>query len=403
MARFGDLDNIVWELTLRCNAKCLHCGSAAGADRPDNLSEQELLRVCDELAEAQCRKVTLIGGEAFLHPSWKKIVERLSSHGISVAVVTNGLFLDEEKLKFFAKHNTDCIGISLDGASAKTHDKIRNVNGIFDKIFSLKDLFKKYEIPVVAISTITNLNVLELPKLFKLLSHSFFDGWQLQVGSPYGRMHENLGLNELEYYVTGLFIALAQNRIAQDKLEIFGMHDVGYYSDVIPETVSISENDWQGCPAGKYVMGIRSNGKVTGCLSIYNDGFLEADLRKKSVKEIWCDSKFCSWNKRYNRCKTLTGYCKECPFSAVCCAGCSSICDSYYNTLGENRLCFRFIEHKYKNSKAKDEYSTVLKDLTNGKFLKSGEFRLRGGKSIDAEYLAKINDKYIRKLLSILK
>ena len=72
------LDNIVWELTLRCNAKCSHCGSAAGVDRQDNLTNDELLRVCDELAEVRCKKVTLIGGEVFLHPLWCEIVKRLS-------------------------------------------------------------------------------------------------------------------------------------------------------------------------------------------------------------------------------------------------------------------------------------------------------------------------------------
>jgi radical SAM protein with 4Fe4S-binding SPASM domain len=403
MARFGDLDNIVWELTLRCNARCLHCGSSAGSDRPNNLNEDEIMRVCDELAEAKCKKVTLIGGEAFLHPSWRKIVERLSSRGIWVAVVTNGLFLDEEKIKFFSENQTDCIGISLDGSTPEIHDKIRNVPGIFNRIFALDGLFKKYKIPVVAISTITNMNVLEMPKLFKLLSTSFFDGWQIQVGSPYGRMQEDLGLNELEYYIVGIFIALAQRRIKSSKLEVFGMHDVGYYSDVIPDSVSIAKDKWDGCPAGKYVMGIRSDGKVTGCLSIYNDKFLEADLRKKSVKDIWCDDDFGSWNKRYNRVKTLTGYCKECPFSAVCCAGCSSCADAYYGTVGENRLCFRFIEHKYKDIDAKDEFSAVLKDLTNGKILKSGVFKLRGNKRIDDNYINKIKDKYIRQLLSMIK
>jgi len=404
MALFGDLDNIVWELTLRCNARCVHCGSSAGQDRENNLTEQELLRVCDELAEAKCRKVTLIGGEAFLHPSWRKIVERLSSHGICVAVVTNGLFLDEEKLNFFANNNTECIGISLDGASPETHDKIRNVPGIFNRIFGLKDLFKKYKIPVVAVTTITNLNILELPKLFKVLSKSFFNGWQIQVGSPYGRMQENLGLNEMEFYVLGLFIAIAQRRISQKKLEIFGMHDVGYFSEVIPSSVCIAGDDWNGCPAGKYVMGIRSDGKVTGCLSIYNDKYLEKnDLRQKSVKDIWCDSDFCSWNKRYNRSKELKGFCKECPFSAVCCAGCSSLADSYCNSIGENRLCFRFIEHKYKETNATDEYSLIMKDLTNGKLLKSGKFKLANGKYIDEEYLEKIKDKSIRDLISVLK
>ena len=62
----------------------------------DNLSEDEMLRVCDELAQAHCLKVTLIGGEAFLNPSWKAVVKKLRALNIDVAIVTNGLCLNKK-------------------------------------------------------------------------------------------------------------------------------------------------------------------------------------------------------------------------------------------------------------------------------------------------------------------
>ena len=110
------LDNIVWELTLRCNAKCSHCGSAAGVDRRDNLTADEIMRVCDELAEVGCRKVTLIGGEMFLHPAWREIVQKLHGLKIEVAIITNAIALNQEKIEFLAENKLDTLGISLDGA-----------------------------------------------------------------------------------------------------------------------------------------------------------------------------------------------------------------------------------------------------------------------------------------------
>ncbi len=36
-----------WELTLRCNLRCKHCGSSAGAERLDELTLDEALALCD--------------------------------------------------------------------------------------------------------------------------------------------------------------------------------------------------------------------------------------------------------------------------------------------------------------------------------------------------------------------
>lgn len=396
------LDNVVWELTLRCNARCVHCGSAAGQDRRDNLTNEELLRICDELADAGCRKVTLIGGETFLHPAWREIVSRLHKHNIDIAIVTNGFLLNEEKIKFLSENGIETIGISLDAPTANKHDDIRRFPGMFNRIFELGKYFKQYNVPTVAITTVTALNVLDLHGFVPLLQDSFFDGWQLQIGSPYGRMQENISLSDLEYYVTGMLLACYQRRVPCSKLDITGMHDFGFYSDVIPDSVNVYNNNWHGCPAGKYVMGIRSNGKVLGCLSIYNDDYIDGDLREKSVKDIWEQEDFCSWNSRFNRVKNLTGVCKDCPYAVSCCAGCSSICDSYTKTMGENPLCYYAIEQKYKNTKNTDLMSVVLRDLTNSKITDDGRILFSNNTYLDDKYVSNISDVRIKQLLNQL-
>ena len=42
--------NTVWEITFACNMRCLHCGTAAGKIRPEELSTDEALALVDELA-----------------------------------------------------------------------------------------------------------------------------------------------------------------------------------------------------------------------------------------------------------------------------------------------------------------------------------------------------------------
>ena len=53
----------VWEITLRCNLGCCHCGSRAARARPDELSTTEALDLVRQFADLGLKEVTLIGGE----------------------------------------------------------------------------------------------------------------------------------------------------------------------------------------------------------------------------------------------------------------------------------------------------------------------------------------------------
>lgn len=396
------LDSVVWELTLRCNARCMHCGSSAGKDRQDNLSDDEIIRICDELAEVKCCKVALIGGEVFLHPLWRTIVSKLRAHNIAVQIITNGLSLNAEKIQFLQKQNIDTLAISLDGASAETHDTIRGVPGAFKHIFSLKDDILQCLLPTIAITTVTKKNILDLPRLMQLLLPSYFCSWQIQIGNPFGRLKDKMTLSELEYYITGLFIALMQRRYA-GKYAIIGMHDFGYYSQVIPNSVNVYNSNWHGCPAGQYVMGIRSNGKVVGCLSIYDDKFIEGDLRQNSVKEIWNNKKFCDWNHKYTKYKNLTGFCKTCDYAFACCAGCCSSAVSQTGNANSIKLCFHNIEKKYNDYQKSDTYGKLLKELVNGQITDDGYFMFQNGKILNNSLDFSVADSYLQSLLNILK
>ncbi|HMA94207.1 MAG TPA: radical SAM protein, partial [Polyangiaceae bacterium] len=64
LEKYGYLPRIaVWELTLRCNLNCRHCGSRAGRARDDELALNEALTLADDLAEMGCQFLTLSGGE----------------------------------------------------------------------------------------------------------------------------------------------------------------------------------------------------------------------------------------------------------------------------------------------------------------------------------------------------
>lgn len=55
----------VWEMTLKCNMNCRHCGSRAGKQRENELTLDECLDIAQQLIDMGLEYITLIGGEIF--------------------------------------------------------------------------------------------------------------------------------------------------------------------------------------------------------------------------------------------------------------------------------------------------------------------------------------------------
>src|ERR1700760_1738394 len=67
----------VWEITLRCDLGCRHCGSRAGRVRKDELSLTEALDLVHQLAELGLQEVALIGGEFYMRDDWDRIAAEI--------------------------------------------------------------------------------------------------------------------------------------------------------------------------------------------------------------------------------------------------------------------------------------------------------------------------------------
>ncbi|UGA38036.1 radical SAM protein [Chromobacterium haemolyticum] len=124
--------HVVWEITLACDLKCLHCGSRAGHRRPNELSTAECLEVINALAALGTREITLIGGEAYLRKDWTQLIRAIRGHGMYCAIQTGGRNLNPARLQQAIDAGLNGVGVSLDGL-APLHDKVRNVPGAFDK------------------------------------------------------------------------------------------------------------------------------------------------------------------------------------------------------------------------------------------------------------------------------
>src|SRR5687767_1764643 len=130
----------VWEITLRCDLACRHCGSRAGHARSDELSTEQCLDLVRQMAELGVKEVTLIGGEAYLRDDWTEIVRAIRAHGMQATMTSGGRGITAERAKLAAEAGLQSVSISIDGLEA-THDRLRGVEGSFRSAFeALKNL-----------------------------------------------------------------------------------------------------------------------------------------------------------------------------------------------------------------------------------------------------------------------
>ena len=126
------LRQCVWEITLACCFSCRYCGSGGGKARENELNREECLKLADELAELGCRRISMIGGEIFMRPDWKEIVERLVGNGIAVCIISNGYMIDHCLAQELKKLYIESLALSLDGPAC-IHDRYRQ-EGSFKRV-----------------------------------------------------------------------------------------------------------------------------------------------------------------------------------------------------------------------------------------------------------------------------
>jgi sulfatase maturation enzyme AslB (radical SAM superfamily) len=121
----------VWEITLRCDLACRHCGSRAGHARPDELSTREALDLVRQMAELGVREVTLIGGEAYLRDDWLDIVRAVRAQDMQCSTTTGARGITDEIARSAKAAGIQSASVSVDGLRA-THDRVRALDGSFD-------------------------------------------------------------------------------------------------------------------------------------------------------------------------------------------------------------------------------------------------------------------------------
>ncbi|HEY1691141.1 MAG TPA: radical SAM protein [Polyangiaceae bacterium] len=340
---------VVWELTMKCDQPCQHCGSRAGRARDDELRTEEILEVAKGLVRLGTREVTLIGGEAYLRPDLVEIVKALAGSGIRVTMQTGGRAFTLERARTLRDAGLDALGVSVDGPGP-IHDRIRgNLGSHHAAIQALKNA-GAVGMVLAANTQVNRLTADHLVETARQLRSLGVEAWQPQLTGPMGRAAEHPEWILEPWRIVEVIDTLAaiqEEAIREHKTGVpFNVacnNNIGYFGpheQILRSRPGDVETHWRGCAAGTYVMGIESDGTVKGCPTLPTEEYAGGNVRDLDVGTLWNTSPAVRFARDRKGTDDLWGFCKTCYYADVCQAGCAWTTHVTLGRRGNNPFCY---------------------------------------------------------------
>lgn len=165
---------IVWNITNKCNLKCIHCYAKATTsfsneyENNNELTTTQGFQLIDELADYGVPVLLFSGGEPLLRSDIFDLLEYAQKKGIRTVLSTNGTLINDKVANKLKNCGLSYVGISFDGLH-KTNDMFRGVLGTFKKSLNGLKICQKKGIKVGIRFTINKLNMHEINDIFDLM------------------------------------------------------------------------------------------------------------------------------------------------------------------------------------------------------------------------------------------
>ncbi|HEX8947374.1 MAG TPA: radical SAM protein [Dissulfurispiraceae bacterium] len=319
---------IAWEITRRCNLRCVHCRSSSELvvkEHPD-FPTGEAFRVLDDISGYAKPVIVLSGGEPLLRQDVFEIAKYGTEKGLRMCLATNGMLVTGEICGKIKASGIRIVSLSLDGSTEEVHDNFRNVQGAFKGILNAAKLFKEHGIEFIINSSFTGRNQEEIPKVYKLAKELGATAWYMFMIVPTGRGEEIM--NELiskEDYEEILDWHYDMEKDEHDML-VRPTCAPHYYRVVLQRsredkkkfqrrTLKFSTGGSKGCIAGQLICLIDVDGNVLPCSYFPKSA---GNVREQSFKDIWEHSELFEDLRDFKKYK---GKCGSCEFINVC-GGC---------------------------------------------------------------------------------
>ena len=304
------LTYLFWECTLRCNLRCLHCGSDCVADAIPDMPLETFLAALDKLAphvDPERFIVAITGGEPLMRPDLEECGRAIRDRGFSWGMVSNGWAMTPERLRRLLDAGLRSLTVSLDGLR-ESHDRFRGVPGSFDRAARAIGMAARVDgLSFDAMTCVNRENLDELPRVLELLLRLGAKRWRVATVFPKGRAKGNplFRLTAEEFRRVFDFIRETKKlgTIAVD----YGCE--GFLGSYEKEARSYPFF----CRAGVNVASVLCDGSISACPSLRGD-YIQGNVRDDDIWDVWRNR----YRAMRDRSWAKTGKCAECRWWRYC-------------------------------------------------------------------------------------
>ena len=273
------LASLQFELTSRCNERCIHCYIPNGKKNAGfDMSFERFKYILDQYAEMGGLQVTLSGGEALMNKDIVKMLWYCREKDMQISLLTNLISLKEELIPILKDVNISLIQVSLYSMNAKKHDFITTVKGSFEKTKTAIEKLHNADIPVQISCPIMKANKDGYDEVMK-----YAQRLRMKAQTDYIMMAQaDLDTSNLANRIS----VEETEKVIRDIME----NDVDYQTETLAQEPlsSISEEEFAEmslCGAGLNDLCVTVNGDIYPCAGW--QGFVVGNVFRESLKEIW--------------------------------------------------------------------------------------------------------------------
>ena len=321
---------VVWNMTRRCNLRCVHCyAQSEDISYENELTHEQSLKMIDDLAAFGVPVLLFSGGEPLVHPRLAEYAEYAVKKGMRAVISTNGTLITAEKAKVLKEIGLSYVGISLDGLE-ETHDEFRGVKGAFQKAMQGIKNCQAAGIKVGLRFTINKRNVHEIPGIFDLLEEMEIPRacFYHLVYSGRGSAIAKEDLTHKETRET-LDLIMKRTRELHDKNKPKEILTVDNHADGPYLYMKLREEDPERAADVLELLQMNegnNSGRGFGCISwdgeVHPDQFWRekslGNVKDRPFSEIWTDTTNEFLMKMKDKKNHVGGRCRECRWLSIC-------------------------------------------------------------------------------------
>jgi len=177
------------EITTKCNLNCCYCYNDSSPNKNVHMSFENADKIFRILHDNGVTEIEITGGEPLIHNSIVQIIEKAFYYFEKVAILTNGVYINDNVLDIINKNRPKFIGfqVSIDGSNEMVTQKLRRVPNTFNKTYNnIKKLISFGLLSRISM-VITEDNIDDLEETCKMIRSLNFKNFSISVASNIGR------------------------------------------------------------------------------------------------------------------------------------------------------------------------------------------------------------------------